>query len=280
MSRLRNGQLYAVNEQEDALAELDCPRTAATSETRLVRCPMKLCRPRALSSFYLKKSRRSFRKLKQPSLPRKFAFRHHGLEFARATLGVRSGLVPHRCEIVFASGAEETVLSDLTRTRFCRRVTRSRKSVTPKGPRPSSLSHCTRSGGWKGWPWTMSAPWTNTSIRLPVRQMPAFSAADRAIVDVPRRHPRGPSFGSRIERDNIHCPARSDWSSRGLAPRPGRISTLRLLSQSRTRVERALAALVHRLCTSIRHGYVLRYLSPEIEWTLLGIHEHWRQASA
>ena len=62
------------------------------------------------------KSPKSFQKPKPWFWPRgEIAFRHRGLEFARARWVPEPGSFRNRSEIVFGLGAEETTLTDRTR---------------------------------------------------------------------------------------------------------------------------------------------------------------------
>ena len=112
-------------------------------------------------------------------------------------------------------------------------------------------------------------------------QMPAFSAADRAMIDVlaVTREGRLSVLELKAEED-IHLPlqgldywSRVAWHhARGEFQRFGYFPNRELAPNAPLLLLVAPALHVHPATDTL-----LRYISPEIEWTLLGIHEHWRQ---
>ena len=274
-------QLYAVNEEEDALAELDC-RDRGNIETRLVRCPDEAAahgRFQAAIEEVLAILPEAETAILSPG---EIAFRHQGLEFARARWVPEVGSFRNRCEIVFGVGAEETVLSDLTRTRFRRRVHEIAEVRHPEGPRDHPLFrlHPER--------WLerltlddVSALDKHLDPASRYSQMPAFSAADRAMIDVlaVTREGRLSVLELKAEED-IHLPlqgldywSRVAWHhARGEFQRFGYFPNRELAPNAPLLLLVAPALHVHPATDTL-----LRYLAPEIEWTLLGIHEHWRQ---
>ena len=106
-------RLYAVNEREDSLVELDC-RDCGNVETRLVRLPNEsAARERfgpAIAEVQAVLPEAEIAVLSAGEI----AFRHQGLEFARARWMPDSASFRNRNEIVFGLGAEETTLTDLT----------------------------------------------------------------------------------------------------------------------------------------------------------------------
>jgi hypothetical protein len=214
--------------------------------------------------------------------PAEIAFRHRGLEFARARLAAEPGSFRHRAEVVFGLGAEETVLSESNAERFAQRVRAIAEVRHPEGPRDHRLFrlHPER--------------WRETLAVEDVRsldgdldnarrysQVPAFSSSDRAMIDVLTctRAGRLAVVELKAEED-IHLPlqgldywARVAWHhARGEFQRFAYFPGKELVSEEPLLYLVAPALHVHPSTDTL-----LRYLSPFIEWTFLGIDEHWRE---
>jgi len=117
--------------------------------------------------------------------PAEIAFRWRGLEFARARMGAEAVTFRSRQEIVFGVGPEERVLEDRNWKLFVQLLTALRDARHPYGPRQDRLfrMHPER--------WLESPVRADVSVideRLEIEsvysQVPAFSTADRAMIDV------------------------------------------------------------------------------------------------
>jgi len=117
--------------------------------------------------------------------PAELSFRWRGLEFARARMGAEAITFRSRQEIVFGVGAEERVLEDRNWALFVQLLTALRNARIRTGPRHDRLfrMHPER--------WLESLVRADVSVideRLATEsvysQVPAFSAADRAMIDV------------------------------------------------------------------------------------------------
>ena len=111
-------------------------------------------------------------------------------------------------------------------------------------------------------------------------QVPAFSASDRAMIDVLTVNREGRLAVLELKADeDIHLPlqgidywARVAWHhARGEFHKFGYFPGVELAAGAPLLIMVAPALHVHP-ATDI----LLRYISPEIEWTLLGIDERWR----
>jgi len=112
-------------------------------------------------------------------------------------------------------------------------------------------------------------------------QVPAFSASDRAMIDVLTitRERRLAVVELKADED-IHLPlqgidywSRVTWHhARGEFQKFGYFAGQELSSQTPLLMMVAPALHVHPATDTL-----LRYISPEIEWTLLGIDERWRK---
>jgi len=245
------------------------------------------------------------------------SFRWRGLEFARARLGgekphpstgsgqafsqnrgemghpgsfhcpqeLESGMLnPLHCgqEIVFGVGAEERVLEERNFAFFVQLLTAVRERRHPYGPRQDRLfrMHAER--------WLESLVVTDVSVvderlETAVRysQVPAFSAADRAMIDVLTVTREGRLAVVELKADeDIHLPlqgldywARVEWHhARGEFARFGYFEGRELAGEAPLLFLVAPALHVHP-ATDV----LLRYIAPEIEWVFVGIDERWRE---
>jgi hypothetical protein len=209
------------------------------------------------------------------------AFRCHGLEFARARLAHEPGSFRSTTEIVFGLGAEEHVL-DSSNLCDLRRLINSIGEVRhAEGPRDHTL-------------WRMhSERWLESLVTKNVgavderllpnylhSQVPAFSAADRAMIDVLTSNRDGRLAVIELKADeDIHLPlqgldywARVSWHhAREEFQRFGYFQGQALSAQPPLLFLVAPSLHVHPATDTL-----LRYISPEIDWTLVGIDERWR----
>jgi hypothetical protein len=210
------------------------------------------------------------------------AFRWRGLEFARARLGGIPGSFRSTEEIVFGVGAEERVLEIRNQEEFTQLAHCLRDTRHPYGPRQHSL--------WRLRPerWLESLVVGDVAVvddRLDsscrYSQVPAFSASDRAMIDVLTTTHAGRLAVVELKADeDIHLPlqgldywARVEWHhARGEFPRYGYFEGRELSAEKPQLFLVAPALHVHPSTDTL-----LRYLSPEIEWEFVGIDERWRE---
>ena len=285
MSRLNPAaakwQLYELEAREDNLKEVDiCD--GGNVATRLVQLPSECV---ALERFAepIARVRALMSEVEIAVLsPAVIAFRCHGLEIARARLGHEPGSFRSTPEIVFGLGAEERVLCEGNFEVFAHLVRSVGEVRHPEGPRDHLL--------WRLHPerWLESLVVKDVSAldgRLDpsclYSQVPAFSASDRAMIDVLAVTREGRLAVVELKADeDIHLPlqgldywsrvawhhARNEFQQFGYFPG-------RELSAERPLLLLAAPALhVHPATDTL-----LRYISPEIEWTLAGVDERWRE---
>jgi hypothetical protein len=210
------------------------------------------------------------------------AFRCHGLEFARARLTHEPGSFRSTTEIVFGCGAEETVLTEGNLVRFTQLVRSIGEVRHAEGPREHAL--------WRLHPerWLESLAIKDVSRfdeRLDARclysQVPAFSASDRAMIDVLCATRDGRLAVLELKADeDIHLPlqgvdywSRVAWHhTRGEFQRFGYFSGCELSPEAPLLFLVAPALRVHPATDTL-----LRYISPAIAWELVGIDERWRE---
>jgi hypothetical protein len=210
------------------------------------------------------------------------AFRWRGLGFAKARFGVVPGTFLSSQEIVFGVGSEERVLEERNESAFVDLVQCLRDVRHPYGPRHHAL--------WRLRPerWLESMVTQDVSIlderfdpSSPYSQIPAFSAADRAVIDVLTTTRSGRLAVVELKADeDIHLPlqgidywTRVEWHhTRGEFARFGYFEGRELSPEKPLLFLVAPALHVHPATDTL-----LRYISPEIEWEFVGIDERWRE---
>ena len=214
--------------------------------------------------------------------PSEMAFRLHGLEFARARLEPERGSFRSAEQIVFGVGANETVLDETQADFFENLVGALARARRADGRRDDPL--------WRMRPerWLESlvvgdvgALDSRLDPAAAYSQVPAFSASDRAMIDVltATREGRLAVLELKAEED-IHLPlqgldywARVSWHhARGEFQKYGYFAGRELSAKAPLLFLVAPALRVHPATDTL-----LRYLAPEIEWTLLGVDERWRE---
>jgi hypothetical protein len=273
--------LFELDERHDALVEIDCGDRGNVA-TRLVHATD--------DGAARERFKESIAKV-QHILPNcevavlsaaEIAFRWRGLEFARTRSGCVPGSFHSTEEVVFGIGAEERVLEtrnevELTELANCLRDTRH-----PYGPRQHPL--------WRLRPerWLESLVVGDVSVvdgRLEpsyrYTQVPAFSACDRAMIDVLTTTHTGRLAVVELKADeDIHLPlqgldywSRVEWHhARGEFPRFGYFEGRELSAEKPLLFLVAPALHVHPSTDTL-----LRYISPEIDWEFVGIDERWRE---
>jgi hypothetical protein len=289
MARLNHAaakwQLYEFDELADDLKEVDIS-DGGNVATHLVQLPDESA-ARARFAEPIARVRQLMSEAEIAVLsPAEISFRRHGLEFARARLGHEPGSFHSVPELVFGLGAEERVLCESNYEIFANLVRSIGEVRHAEGPRDHLL--------WRLHPerWLESLVVKDVSrvdLQLDRQlnpshlysQLPAFSAADRAMIDVLTVTHEGRLAVVELKADeDIHLPlqgldywsrvtwhhARNQFQQFGYFP-------ARELSPSRPLLFLVAPALrVHPATDTL-----LRYISPEIEWTLVGIDERWRE---
>jgi hypothetical protein len=278
--------LFELDERHDALTEIDCTDRGNVA-TRLVHAPNESA---ALARFADSIARIN------SILPNcevavlsaaELAFRWRGLEFARARMGAEAATFRSKQEIVFGVGAEARILEEHNFPLFLQLLTAIRDTRHPYGPRQHPLFrlHPER--------WLESLIVADVSVIderllsqsndscLLYSQVPAFSAADRAMLDVVATTREGRLAVVELKADeDIHLPlqgldywSRVAWHhARGEFPLFGYFSD-RELSPEKPLLYLVAPALHVHPATDV----LLRYIAPEIAWEFVGIDEHWRE---
>ncbi|HVN17539.1 MAG TPA: hypothetical protein VMU05_02175 [Dongiaceae bacterium] len=273
-------RLFEFDERHDALTEIDCSDRGNIA-TRLVHATNETA---ALERFgeSITRIQTVLPNCEVSVLsPAEIAFRWRGLEFARARMAAEAATFRSKQEIVFGVGAEERVLEDRNWPLFVQLLTALRDARHPYGPRQHRLfrMHPER--------WLESLVRADVSViderfetESVYSQVPAFSAADRAMIDVLTLTREGRLAVLELKADeDIHLPlqgidywARVQWHhTRGEFLKFGYFGG-RVLSEDSPLLFLVAPALhVHPATDTI-----LRYISPEIDWAFAGIDERWR----
>jgi hypothetical protein len=274
-------QLYELEERDDNLKELDvmdCGNVA----TRLVHSTDESS-TRTRFAAAVTRVRELMSEAEVATLsPAEIAFRCKGLEFARARLAHEPGSFRSTSEIVFGVGAQERILSDNNFAAFVQMVRSIGEVRHPEGPRDHPL--------WRLHPerWLESLvvrDVTAVDERLDpacsYSQVPAFSASDRAMIDVLTVTRDGRLAVVELKADeDIHLPlqgldywSRVAWHhARGEFQRFGYFPGRELCADKPLLFLVAPALHVHPATDTLLH-----YISPAVDWVLLGIDERWRE---
>jgi hypothetical protein len=214
--------------------------------------------------------------------PAEVSFRCHGLEFARARSSAHRASLRTEPEIVFGVGPGERVLDGGNFAHFERLIRSIGEVRHAEGPSESRW--------WRLHPerWLESLVVKNIcglddqlDPRWCYSQVPAFSASDRAMIDVLVATREGRLAVVELKADeDIHLPlqgidywSRVAWHhARGEFQKFGYFAGRELSSQPPVLIMVAPVLRVHPATDTL-----LRYVSPEIDWVLLGITERWRK---
>ncbi len=271
-------QLFEFNEKEDSVEEIDCSDRGNIA-TRLVHCADEDV-AHARFAVSIEKVRGYMREAEVAVLsPAEIAFRPYGLEFARARLAHDPASFRTDQELVFGLGAEERVENE---SDFIELV--SRIGEVRHGPRDHLLfrMHPER--------WLESLVVRDvaaTDERLDrsyvYSQVPAFSSSDRAMIDVLTSTLSGRLTVLELNADeDIHLPLQGldYWSRVVWHHGRGEFQKFGYFPGRELSAEEPLLFLVVLVAPALHvhpaTDTLLRYISPEIEWTLAGIDERWR----
>jgi hypothetical protein len=271
-------QLYEFDEREEGLAQLDTADRGNLATHLVHSCDQAAARQRFAVSIEHIAALCPDADVAVLSAG-EVAFRLRGLEFARARVAPEG--FRNRQEVVFGTGAAETALTDQNAAQFQSLLQQLSDVRRCDGPRDHPC--------WRMHPerWLESLALQDVSSlddRLapaPVySQVPAFSAADRAMIDLlaATRDHRLAVVELKAEED-IHLPlqgvdywARVEWHhARGEFTRFGYFPGIELAPGAPLLILVAPALHIHPATDAL-----LRFLAPEIEWTLAAIDEHWR----
>jgi hypothetical protein len=211
----------------------------------------------------------------------------YGLEFARVRQGFVSDSFTRQCNLSFGAGANETPLQEDTEALFAELMQRLFASRYPEANARDPLFRLQPEAWLQS---TLAGDLTQVDDSLGVHtiyhQVPAFAAADRAMLDLltVTRHGRLAILELKADED-LHFPLqgldywiRVHWlqqqrnaSGQGELEQNGYFPGIQLLSHSPL-----LYFIVPALRVHPSMDTVLQHLSPAIPWTLVALNEGWR----
>jgi len=273
-------QLYALDERDGQITSIDLA-DSGNVETRLVRCPDDdRARERFAESIARVRGIVPDAEISVLSAG-EIGFRCHGLEFARARMAPHEPEFRLSEEVCFGLGAAETVLDGDSAPRFASFARR--------------LFATRRAGGDRNHPLFRTAPerWLESLVCRDVQvidhdldpgcvysQVPAFSASDRAVIDVLAitRGGRLAVIELKAEED-LHLPVQGldYWSrvrwhqARGEFQRYGYFAGRELSTEPPLLYLVAPALHLHPTTDTL-----LRYVAPEVDVCVIGVDERWR----
>lgn len=208
----------------------------------------------------------------------------HGLEFARVINAVAKDSFARIDEITFGAGPNETPLTAENEPLFTQLTRRLFEGRKPGGTRQNPLYRL------------QSERWLESVLRQELldiepgirsefvyTQVPAFAAGDRGMLDLLTVDRAGRLLVLELKADeDLHLPLqgldywlrvrRLQQESREVFAKHGYFRGVELAEQP---------PLLHFVAPSLRihpaNQQVLRYFSPEVEWTLIALDEHWRE---
>ena len=211
----------------------------------------------------------------------------YGLEFARVRHGFEPGSFAREAELTFGAGANETPLQEETKAGFADLMQRLFESRSPEGSarnplfrmQPESWLQSTLAGDLKQIDDSLGG-------HVIYQQVPAFAAADRAMLDLLTltRAGRLAILELKVDED-LHFPLqgldywiRVQWLQQqrnscgvGELEQNGYFPGVPLQPRSPVLYYVAPALRLHPSMDT-----VLQHLSPAIDWTLVALNEGWR----
>jgi hypothetical protein len=290
---LAKWELYELDERTDELIQLD-PHDQGNLDVRLIHAfnresALERARPGIERVFSLLPSSASGKVEAWPRSAAEVAFLLYGLEFARVRQAVAANSLARHGEITFGAGANETALTDETEALFVELIDRLLASRHSHGSMRNPLYRLQPER------WLESVLRQNLGEIEPgittsciYSQVPAFAAGDRGMIDLLSVDRSGRLLVVELKADeDLHLPLQGlDYWLRvrrlqGDSVQTGGTHTLRRhgyfsgieLSEAPPRLHFIAPALRIHPANEV----VLRHLSPEVEWTLIALDEHWRE---
>jgi hypothetical protein len=290
-------ELFMLDERSEELASVDF-RDTGNIESRLVHAfspaaALERCKPGIDRLFALVPAAARERVETRPHSPSEAGLLLHGLEFAHVRHGAAAHSFTRENEVTFGAGASETPLTK-ENEELCRDLFR-------------RLFQSRHADGVHTDPLFRMAPerWLESRLRMGLAevmptlrgdlfysQVPALSTGDRGMLDLLALDRNGRLVVLELKADeDLHLPLQAlDYWIRVRAlnadrkPAPPSAVPLSAFERNGYFAGTEVSALPPRLILAApalrvhpANEPVLRYLSPQIEWELLGLTEHWRR---
>jgi hypothetical protein len=290
---LAKWELYELDERSDQLTRLDAP-DQGNLEVRLVHAfnresALQRSRSSIERVFGLLPEQASGNVEVWPRSAAEVAFLLHGLEFARVRYSQAATSFGRQDEITFGAGAHETALTPESEDLLVELVGRLLESRHPGGDMRDPLYRL------------QPERWLESVLRQELNdiepgivrefvysQVPAFAAGDRGMLDLLTVNRNGRLLVLELKADeDLHLPLQGlDYWIRvrklqGDSVQTGGRNSLHRHGYFPGTELADLPPLLHFVAPSLRihpaNETVLRYLSPQVEWTLIALDEHWRE---
>jgi hypothetical protein len=290
-------QLFTLDERSEELAPVD-PRDTGNLNARLAyafsaRSAVERCRPGIDRLMRLLPEGARDRVELQPRSATEVSLLLHGLDFARVRHGVSSHSFAREDEIVFGAGANETPLTS-GNEELCRElVNRLFSSRHPQGAHTDALFRL-QPERWLESRLRSSMDELMPGLRgdLLYSQVPALSHGDRGMLDLLTLDRSNRLVVIELKADeDLHLPLQAldywirvralnddrrpaDGGGRALSAfeRHGYFTETEVSPRAPRLILAAPALRIHPA-----NETVLRYLSPQVEWELIALGEHWRR---
>jgi hypothetical protein len=289
-------QLLTLDERSEELTQVDF-RDTGNLESRLVHAfsttaAIERCQSGIDRLFALVPPKARERVEVRASSPAEVGLLLHGLEFARARHGVAAHSFARQDEVTFGAGANETPLTEESEalcSELCARLFQSRY---PDGTHTDPLFRM------------QPEHWLESRLRMGITellpglrgdqmysQVPALSSGDRGLLDLLTLDRNGRLVVIELKADDdLHLPLQAlDYWIRVRAlnddrqpvvggrplsafERQGYFSGAEVSTLTPRLLLIAPALRIHPA-----NEPVLRYLSPQVEWELVAVSEHWRR---
>lgn len=218
----------------------------------------------------------------RPLSSTEISFRLHGLEFARIRHGIAAGSFARQDAITFGAGANETPLNAETEDLFRELMQRVAGGRSADGSVRNPLYRM-QPERWLESELRQGLAELEPSIReeFVYVQVPAFAGGDRGMIDLLSVTRNGRLMVLELKaNEDLHLPLQGlDYWLRvrqvhaaGELQKHGYFNGVELSDAAPLLMLVAPALRIHPA-----NETVLRYLKPEVDWTLIALDEHWRQ---
>ncbi len=272
-------QIFELQERDETLMEVDA--ADGNVATRLIHCPSEEAAHARFASA-IKKIHGLVPQAETTTVSAsEISFRLHGLEFARARATAGAGFAPNQ-QTTFGAGRFETALTDDNVQQFLDLMKRATASRRAGGNRHDAL-------------WRMQPErWLESMVLADITaidgqldpscvysQVPAFSANDRAMIDVLARTRSGRLAVIELKADeDLQLPMQGldYWARVNFHQQRGEFQKFGYFPGKELTAELPLLYLVApALHIHPSTDALLKFLSPQIDWNFVGVNEDWRE---
>ncbi|MEO6119764.1 MAG: hypothetical protein ABIP12_03665 [Terriglobales bacterium] len=271
-------RIFELQEGDETLTEFDA--ADGNVATRLVQCPSEQAARARFAAAIQKIGAIVPHMESHVTSSSEISFRLHGLEFARVRASAGAGFTPSQ-QISFGAGRFEIALGDNNEEQFSELMKRVVATRRAAGDRHDAL--------WRMQPerWLESVVLADiTAIdgeldpSCVYSQVPAFAASDRAMIDVLARTRSGRLAVIELKADeDLQLPMQGldYWARVNFHQQRGEFHKFGYFPGKELTAEAPLLYLVApALHVHPSTDALLKFLSPQIQWSFVGVNEDWR----